>query len=123
MAQITLVEAINLALARAMEGQAAEYSAVLVDDGSTDGTWEAAVKRAGSEPRLKVLRHRANSGKTEAMLTGSEAASGDVIVLYDADMQHSVRLRIRHTDRSLLRLRSDLLSPAGGQGSALASVG
>ncbi len=62
---------------------------VLVDDGSTDGTWDAAVKRAGAEPRLKVLRHRANSGKTEAMLTGSEVAEGKVIVLYDADMQHS----------------------------------
>jgi len=62
---------------------------VLVDDGSTDGTYEAAEKVARTEKRIKLLKHRANFGKTEAMLTGNAAASADVIVLYDADMQHS----------------------------------
>lgn len=62
---------------------------VLVDDGSTDGTYETAENLARSERRLKLLRHRTNFGKTEAMLTGNAAASADVIVLYDADMQHS----------------------------------
>jgi len=62
---------------------------VLVDDGSTDGTYQAAEKLARTETRLKLLRHRANFGKTEAMLTGNAAASADVVVLYDADMQHS----------------------------------
>ncbi len=62
---------------------------VLVDDGSTDGTYEATQNLARSERRLKLLRHRANFGKTEAMLTGNAAASADVVVLYDADMQHS----------------------------------
>ncbi len=62
---------------------------VLVDDGSTDGTWEEATRCAEDEPRLTVLRHRTNFGKTEAMLTGAEAATGEVIVLYDADMQHA----------------------------------
>ena len=62
---------------------------VLVDDGSTDGTYEVAQNLARSERRLKLLRHRTNFGKTEAMLTGNAAASADVMVLYDADMQHS----------------------------------
>jgi len=60
---------------------------VLVDDGSTDGTYELAAGIAGKEKRLKVLSHRRNFGKTEAMLTGNAAASAQVVVLYDADMQ------------------------------------
>ena len=62
---------------------------VLVDDGSTDGTWEAAEEAGRSEPRLRLLRHRANMGKAEAMMTGNEVARSDTVVLYDADMQHS----------------------------------
>jgi dolichol-phosphate mannosyltransferase len=62
---------------------------VLVDDGSTDGTWEKATEIAGRESRLKVVRHLANFGKTEAMVTGNRAASAEIVVLYDADMQHA----------------------------------
>ncbi len=62
---------------------------VLVDDGSTDGTYEEACRQAEREPRLKVLRHRRNFGKTEAMITGNQAAEGAVVVLFDADLQHS----------------------------------
>jgi glycosyltransferase involved in cell wall biosynthesis len=62
---------------------------VLVDDGSTDGTYQTAESLARTETRLKLLRHRTNFGKTEAMLTGNAAAGADVVVLYDADMQHS----------------------------------
>ncbi|MBN2288496.1 MAG: glycosyltransferase family 2 protein [Candidatus Glassbacteria bacterium] len=62
---------------------------VLVDDGSTDGTYGAAAGIAGTEKRLKLLRHRRNFGKTEAMLTGNQAASAEIVVLYDADMQIS----------------------------------
>jgi glycosyltransferase involved in cell wall biosynthesis len=62
---------------------------VLVDDGSTDGTYEAAERIAEREKRLKVLRHRRNFGKTEAMVTGNAVAEAEIVVLYDADMQHS----------------------------------
>lgn len=65
---------------------------VLVDDGSTDGTLEAAreaAREAGLEDRTRLLRHRRNRGKTEAMLTGARAAAGEMLVLFDADLQHS----------------------------------
>ena len=64
---------------------------VLVDDGSADDTAaaaEAAAAGAGLEDAV-VLRHRTNRGKTEAMLTASEAARGEFLVLFDADLQHS----------------------------------
>ncbi|WP_428274360.1 glycosyltransferase [Candidatus Palauibacter sp.] len=65
---------------------------VLVDDGSGDGTAEAAEEaaaRAGLGDGAVVLRHRANLGKTEAMLTAAGAARGEYLVLFDADLQHS----------------------------------
>ncbi len=62
---------------------------VLVDDGSTDGTAEVARREAAGWDRLRVVSHRRNFGKTEALLTGAETASGDVLVVFDADLQHS----------------------------------
>lgn len=63
---------------------------ILVDDGSTDETWGSAVAQAARMgDRAKVARHRRNLGKTEAMLTGAQAASSDVFIIFDADLQHS----------------------------------
>jgi len=62
---------------------------ILVDDGSRDGTYEAALREAEGMQRVKVLRHRRNRGKTEAMVTGAFAAESEYLVLFDADLQHS----------------------------------
>jgi glycosyltransferase involved in cell wall biosynthesis len=62
---------------------------IVVDDGSKDGTYEAALREAASFPRARVLRHRRNRGKTEAMVTGAYAAESEYLVLFDADLQHS----------------------------------
>ena len=64
---------------------------ILVDDGSRDGTAEAARREAAANGmhRVKVLSHRRNRGKTEAMVTGAMAAETEYLVLFDADLQHS----------------------------------
>ncbi len=59
---------------------------VLVDDGSSDGTGDAA--EAEGWDRLRVVRHRRNFGKTEGLMTGARAADADWLVLFDADLQH-----------------------------------
>lgn len=61
---------------------------LLVDDGSTDGTGDAARAEAERWPVLRVLSHRRNFGKTEAMLTAAEATTKTWLVLFDADLQH-----------------------------------
>jgi len=66
-----------------------EGEVVLVDDGSSDGTMDRALEEAAGWDRLKVVRHRRNFGKTEALLTGAEATDATVLVLFDADLQHA----------------------------------
>ncbi len=61
---------------------------VLIDDGSTDDTAALADRAAAGWPSLRVVRHRRNLGKTEAMVTGAAATNRDVLVLFDADLQH-----------------------------------
>lgn len=61
---------------------------VLIDDGSTDDTAALADEAAAAWSSLRVVRHRSNLGKTEAMVTGAAATSREVLVLFDADLQH-----------------------------------
>ena len=78
-------------LARTFRSHELDGEVVLIDDGSADGTLEAA--RAAAEAagldRVRLLRHRANRGKTSAIVTGARATDADVLVLFDADLQHS----------------------------------
>lgn len=61
---------------------------LLVDDGSTDGTGDLARREAREWPLLRVLTHRTNLGKTEAMSTAARATDRTYLVLFDADLQH-----------------------------------
>jgi glycosyltransferase involved in cell wall biosynthesis len=72
---------------------------VLVDDGSTDGTATRAREVGAGWDRLKVVRHRSNFGKTEAMLTGMEATDADWLVLFDADLQHDTEEIPRYLEK------------------------
>lgn len=63
---------------------------IVVDDGSHDGTGDIARDQARRWPYLKVVAHRRNFGKTESILTGAEATDATYLILYDADLQHSV---------------------------------
>jgi dolichol-phosphate mannosyltransferase len=65
-----------------------EGEVVVIDDGSSDGTQEVAEAAAEGWEALRVVRHRANLGKTEAVLTGAGATSRRWLVLFDADLQH-----------------------------------
>lgn len=62
---------------------------ILVDDGSTDTTYEVARREGRSLKRFKLERHSRNLGKTEALLTGARAAETEWIILFDADLQFS----------------------------------
>ena len=68
-----------------------ELEVVVVDDGSTDGTRDLLRALAAAEPRLRYFEHERNGGKGAAIRTGIAAASGDLIVFQDADLEYDPR--------------------------------
>ncbi|HUH13188.1 MAG TPA: glycosyltransferase family 2 protein [Longimicrobiales bacterium] len=66
-----------------------EGEVVLVDDGSSDATAELAERHAAAWPALRVVRHRTNFGKTEALLTAARHTGRRWLILFDADLQHA----------------------------------
>lgn len=84
-----VVEALVRELREAFERHDLRGEVILIDDGSTDRTGELAEKHAAGWERFRVVRHKQNRGKTEAILTAAEVARGSVLVLFDADLQHS----------------------------------
>ena len=63
------------------------WELVLIDDGSTDGTF-AELEAVAVDPRVKVVRLRRNVGQAAATQAGLDAATGDVIVTMDGDLQN-----------------------------------
>ena len=64
------------------------YELVLIDDGSKDNSWEVLASMAKENPRVTVLRLSRNFGKEPALCAGLDAASGDAVIVMDADLQH-----------------------------------
>jgi len=61
---------------------------VIVDDCSRDQTAEVAASLAAADSRVKVARHKRNSGKTEALKTGFAMTRGDIVIVQDADLEY-----------------------------------
>ena len=64
---------------------------VVVDDGSRDGTREILREFTAAEPRIRYIEHEKNGGKGAALRTGIRAATGDLIVFQDADLEYDPR--------------------------------
>ena len=61
---------------------------VIVDDCSSDRTPQIAEALAVSDARVRVARHKKNSGKTKALQTGFAMTRGDIVIVQDADLEY-----------------------------------
>jgi glycosyltransferase involved in cell wall biosynthesis len=64
------------------------YEIILVDDGSTDGTWKIIDRLKETLPHLRGIKFRRNYGQTSAMVAGFEHSLGETIVTMDGDLQN-----------------------------------
>jgi dolichol-phosphate hexosyltransferase len=63
-----------------------EVELVIVDDGSQDGT--AAILERADDPRVRAIRHERNQGKGAAIRTAAQSATGEYLVILDADLEY-----------------------------------
>lgn len=78
-----LVERID----KAMAGKGLSYEVIMVDDGSTDGSWDAVTALAAGNAAVHGIRFRRNYGKSAALYCGFAKAQGEVVFTMDADLQ------------------------------------
>jgi len=76
------------AIARVFDSNNIDGEIVLVDDGSSDGSWAQIEKLVQLDPRVRGLKFKANCGETAASDAGLRAARGRYVMTMDADLQN-----------------------------------
>ncbi|MDC6363006.1 MULTISPECIES: glycosyltransferase family 2 protein [Flavobacteriaceae] len=74
-------------IVRVMQSNHFLYEIIFIDDGSTDGSWETITQLSQKDSNVKGIRFLKNFGKSQALHAGFKAATGDVIITMDADLQ------------------------------------
>ncbi len=102
----TVADSIERVRAAALDDLGVAFEVIVVDDGSTDGTRARLEELRG---RIDVLcLHERNRGKGAALRTGFEAATGDVIVVQDADREYDPR-EFRRLIQPILEGKADVV--------------
>ncbi len=74
-------------IVRVMQDGGFSYEIILIDDGSTDASWEAVRALAAKDANVHGIRFRRNYGKSAALYCGFEQAQGEIVITMDADLQ------------------------------------
>ncbi len=74
-------------ITKVMRENSYSYEVIFIDDGSTDQSWNIISNLASSDVHVRGLRFLTNYGKSQALHAGFAAASGDVVITMDADLQ------------------------------------
>lgn len=76
-------------ISKVMDENGFLYEIILVDDGSTDGSWDMIGKLRLNNPFIRGIKFRRNYGKSAALNVAFDAAEGNVVITMDADLQDS----------------------------------
>ncbi len=96
-------------IAKVMEREGYSYEIIFVNDGSTDNSWAVIEELRGNNENVKAISFRKNQGKSAGLNQGFKAASGDVVITMDADLQDSPE-EIPELRRMILEDGYDLVS-------------
>jgi glycosyltransferase involved in cell wall biosynthesis len=67
------------------------HEIIIVDDGSVDGTRDILRDKLQGDPLVRIIFHEVNQGKGAAVRTGFAAATGDILLIQDADLEYDPR--------------------------------
>lgn len=76
-------------ISRVNESHGFSYEVILIDDGSTDRSWDVVTELARANGHIRAARFNRNYGKSAALDTGFRMADGEVVITMDADLQDS----------------------------------
>ena len=76
-------------ITRVMDQEQLSYEVILIDDGSTDNSWDVITQISAANSAFKGIQFQRNYGKSAALNEGFKAAKGEVVITMDADMQDS----------------------------------
>ena len=76
-------------ITRVMDQEKLSYEVILIDDGSTDNSWEVITQISAANHAFKGIQFQRNYGKSAALNEGFKAAQGEVVITMDADLQDS----------------------------------
>lgn len=76
-------------ITRTLQAEKLSYEIVFVDDGSTDRSWQVIEELSLGDKHVKGIKFRRNYGKSAALSSGFRAATGEVVITMDADLQDS----------------------------------
>jgi glycosyltransferase involved in cell wall biosynthesis len=71
-----------------LDGLNRDFEIILVDDGSTDKTFENMLKARNKDTRVRIIKFRKNFGQSAALKAGFDHAKGDVVISMDGDLQN-----------------------------------
>jgi len=96
-------------IAQVMKDNNFSYEVILIDDGSTDGSWELIDQLCQKNQFIKGIKFRRNYGKSAGLYCGFSQAEGDVVITMDADLQDSPE-EIPDLFRMIVEEKYDLVS-------------
>jgi polyisoprenyl-phosphate glycosyltransferase len=82
-----LYAALQTPLADVQEKSGVRFELLFIDDGSSDGTLGVLAELLAADPRIRVVALSRNFGKEAALTAGLDAARGDAVIPFDADLQ------------------------------------
>jgi dolichol-phosphate mannosyltransferase len=81
------IEELHRGIIAVCEANSTSRQIILVDDGSTDSTWQVMERLVAGDRSTEAIRFRRNFGKAAALSAGTSAADGQIVITMDADLQ------------------------------------
>ncbi len=107
--EVESLDELSVWIHRVMKDHSLSYELIMIDDGSSDGSWEKILALKKENSSIRGVKFRRNYGKSAALQVGFQMAEGDIVITMDADLQDNPE-EIPEMRRMILEDGYDLIS-------------